>query len=69
MERCDEHLLPFEALFDWDGYAKVLAGSPIEEPLVIEPSFKGGDKMEYLHRALKAGETFTSMVEKYRAEQ
>ncbi len=67
MGRCDEHLLPFEALFDWEGYAKVLAGSPIEEPLVIEPAFKGGDRTAYLHRAVKAGETFTAMVEKYRA--
>ena len=36
----DEHLLPFEGIFDWEGFASVLARSPYCFPIVLEPSCK-----------------------------
>jgi sugar phosphate isomerase/epimerase len=66
MSACDEHLLPFEGTFNWEGFAEILAASPYEAPYLLESQMKGGDEGEYLGRAVKAGERFAALVEKYR---
>jgi sugar phosphate isomerase/epimerase len=63
----DEHLLPFEADFNWEGFARVLAQSPYEFPVVMEPSFRGtGDDTAWLNKALEAGNRFSDMVQRHR---
>ena len=66
MTPCDQHKLPFEGNFDWDGLAKVLANSPYELPCVLETCFKEDDETAYLERALKLGSKFSDLVVKYR---
>jgi sugar phosphate isomerase/epimerase len=64
----DEHLLPFEGTFDWEAFAPVLARSPYEFPVLMEPTMRGyadkdaGDDGPWLARALRAGERFSGMV-------
>ena len=63
----DEHLIPFEGGFDWEGFARVLAGSPYSLPVLMEPSLKeAGDDSAWLKKAFEAGTRFSAMVEKYR---
>ena len=63
----DEHLIPFEGKFDWEGFAPILARSPYQFPIVIESnSKKTGDDLTWLSKAFKAGRKFSSMVEKHR---
>jgi sugar phosphate isomerase/epimerase len=63
----DEHLIPFEGTFNWEGFAKVLAQSPYEFPLLIESAINGeGGEKDWLDRAFKAGVRFHEMVIKYR---
>ncbi|MDR1862788.1 MAG: sugar phosphate isomerase/epimerase [Treponema sp.] len=65
MSACDEHLLPFEGTFDWEGFAGILAASPYEPPYLLESQMRGGDEGEYLSRAVKAGEAFAALAAKY----
>ncbi|GHU02789.1 hypothetical protein FACS1894147_05470 [Spirochaetia bacterium] len=59
----DEHLLPFSGTFNWEGFAQVLARSPYEAPLVMEPSFRGeGDAAAWLDKAYKDGMRLQEMV-------
>jgi sugar phosphate isomerase/epimerase len=69
----DQHLIPFEGIFNWEGFAKALARSPYTLPVVMEPIFndeKEGAREEqvekWLERIFEAGNRFTAMVEKYR---
>ena len=64
----DEHLIPFEANFDWDGFAKVLARSPYSFPILMESTTKAaGDDSAWLERAFNAGSRFSAMTEKHRS--
>jgi sugar phosphate isomerase/epimerase len=69
MLACDEHLLPFEGTFDWEGFAGILAASPYKPPYLLETQFKGGDEEDYLRRALKSGARFAGLVEKHRGNR
>ena len=63
----DEHLIPFEGIFNWEGFAKILARSPYQMPIIMEPGCKEeGDDSAWLKKAFDAGNRFTAMVEKYR---
>ena len=63
----DAHLLPFEGGFDWEGFAPILARSPYQFPVVMEPSCtEEGDDTAWLKKAFDAGSRFSAMVEKYR---
>ena len=66
MTKCDLHRIPFHGNFDWDSFAKVLADSVYELPVVLEISKKEMDDTEFLREALEAGNRFTAMVEGYR---
>ena len=66
----DEHLIPFDGGFDWEGFAPLLAKSPYIFPILMEPSMKtyeGEDESEWLKKAFGAGNRFSAMVEKYRS--
>ena len=63
----DEHILPFEGGFNWEGFAPVLARSPYSYPILMEPTFREkGDDKAWLEKAFEAGNRFLAMVEKYR---
>jgi sugar phosphate isomerase/epimerase len=63
----DEHILPFDGTFNWEGFAKVLAHSPYEFPVLMEPSYKNeGDEQDWLDKAFSAGCRFVEMVMKHR---
>lgn len=66
MARCDEHRNPFSGKFDWDGFARIVAGSPYELPVVIEVFQNSADREAFLRESIEAGNRFTKMVEKYR---
>jgi sugar phosphate isomerase/epimerase len=63
----DEHIIPFEGGFDWEGFARVLARSPYALPILMEPSTKEeGDDTAWLEKAFEAGSRFSAMVEEHR---
>ena len=65
----DEHRLPFDGGFDWEGFAPVLARSPYTFPINMEVSietYPGEDDDAWLKKAFEAGNRFAAMVEKYR---
>jgi sugar phosphate isomerase/epimerase len=65
-----DHILPFDGTFNWEGFARVLASSPYEFPVVMEPSYKSYkdecDEQDWLDKAFSAGCRFSEMVMKYR---
>ena len=64
----DEHLIPFEGVFDWEGFAKVLARSPYSLPILVESMNEAGEEdVTWLKRAFEAGNRFTAKVENLRA--
>ena len=59
----DEHLIPFEGRFDWENFARVLANSPYEFPILLESAFRNrGDRAEWLKKAFIEGNRFAEMV-------
>lgn len=66
MNKCDEHKNPFNGTFDWDGFAKIVAASPYELPILLEVSKKDRDEAEFLKESLEAGVRFSNMVMQYR---
>ena len=64
----DNHILPFEGNFDWEGFAQLLARSSRDYSLVIESSIKGeADSIQWLKEAFNTGNRFIEMVEKHRS--
>ena len=65
----DDHILPFDGGFDWEGFAPVLARSPYRLPILMEPSYREeGDDTVWLKKAFDIGNRFTAMVNKFRNE-
>ena len=63
----DEHLIPFEGGFDWEGFAPLLARSPYQPPVLIESALKGdGNESLWLKKAFEEGSRFSKMAEKLR---
>jgi sugar phosphate isomerase/epimerase len=63
----DEHHLPFEGTFDWEGFAPLLARSPYNMPPVMEQTSIGvPDSTAWLIKAHEAGTRFFNMVMRYR---
>ena len=64
----DEHLIPFEGGFDWEGFAPILARSPYRFPILLESTLRAGidDDSSWLNKAFESGNRFFAMVEKYR---
>ncbi len=63
---CDEHLNPFMGNVDWEGFAKIVAASPYQLPVVMEVSKRTREEKEFLEESLLTGKRFTEMVLKYR---
>lgn len=63
----DQHALPFEGIYDWAGFAKLVAKSPYELPVNLEvvrdPQLENA---VFLERAHKAGERLLEMIEQER---
>lgn len=68
MTRCDEHANPFCGIFDWDGFAKIVAASPYELPVVLEVCQREAEQSTFLKEGLEAGRRFTEMVITHRKE-
>lgn len=66
MGLCDEHKNPFHGTFDWDGFAKIVAASPYELPVVLEVSMREEEEQAFLAESLESGQRFTQMVLSYR---
>ena len=66
MGLCDEHKNPFHGIFEWDGFAKIVAASPYELPIVLEVAKRDADEQEFLKESVESGERFTQMVLDYR---
>jgi sugar phosphate isomerase/epimerase len=63
----DEHIIPFDGTFNWEGFAEILASSPYEFPILMEPSLKDdSDEKTWLARAFAAGSRLHQMVMKNR---
>ena len=63
----DEHLIPFDGNFNWEGFARVLARSPCGFPLLIESQNKTEmDDTLWLEKTFNAGSRFLKMVSQYR---
>jgi sugar phosphate isomerase/epimerase len=63
----DDHIIPFEGGFDWEGFAPILARSPYTLPIVMEClNEKNEDDELWLKKSYEAGSRFSAMVEKYR---
>jgi sugar phosphate isomerase/epimerase len=59
----DEHLLPFEGVFPWEAFTRVLARSPYEFPLLLESSTRqAGDDSAWLDQALQRGSRLHRMT-------
>lgn len=66
MSCCDEHKNPFHGTFDWDGFARIVAASPYQLPVVLEVCKRDADEQSFLQESLESGRRFTEMVLKYR---
>ena len=63
----DQHLIPFTASFNWEGFAEVLARSPYSFPVCLESTVgKAGDEQLWLKKAFEEGNRLSEMVRKYR---
>jgi sugar phosphate isomerase/epimerase len=60
----DEHNIPFEGGFDWEGFAPILAQSAYRFPLLLELLYhEEGDDTAWLKKAFDAGNRLAAMVE------
>lgn len=66
MTHCDQHRIPFEGKFDWDGFARLVAQSPYELPVLLEVGTQEAGPA-YLARCKAAGEKLEALVEQYRS--
>lgn len=62
----DSHWIPFEGIYDWKGFARILANSVYEMPIVLETACKKEDEKEFLRKNVEAGKKLTEMVESFR---
>jgi sugar phosphate isomerase/epimerase len=62
----DEHLIPFEGTFNWEGFAEVLARSPYQLPYLLEINMRDKDEKVFFQKVLDAGRKFHAMVDGFR---
>jgi sugar phosphate isomerase/epimerase len=62
----DEHRIPFEGTFNWQGFAELLAGSPYQLPYLMELNMGDADEAVFFRKALEAGRRLHAMVDAYR---
>ncbi|MDR0449895.1 MAG: sugar phosphate isomerase/epimerase [Treponema sp.] len=61
----DEHLIPFEGTFNWEGFAELLVKSPYKPPYLLELNAQGKGGEVFFRKALEAGRKFHAMAERY----
>lgn len=66
MCKCDEHRNPFQGEVDWKEYAKIVAGSPYELPIVMEVSKRDAEEKAFLRESIEAGKKLTDMILAYK---
>jgi sugar phosphate isomerase/epimerase len=62
----DEHLIPFEGTFNWEGFAEILAKSPYQLPYLLEINMRDQGEKVFFQKALEAGRKFHAMAERFR---
>ncbi|MDR1898598.1 MAG: sugar phosphate isomerase/epimerase [Treponema sp.] len=62
----DEHRIPFEGTFDWEGFAEVLAASPYELPYLMEINMRDTDEAVFFRKVLEAGRRFHALMNRHR---
>jgi sugar phosphate isomerase/epimerase len=62
----DEHLIPFEGTFNWEGFAEILAASPYQLPYLLEINTRDKDDKVFFQKVLEAGRKFHAMAERFR---
>jgi sugar phosphate isomerase/epimerase len=60
----DEHLIPFEGYFNWEGFAEIAAKSPCENPCLLELNMRGEEEAAFFRKALDAGRKLQAMAER-----
>ncbi|MDR0720155.1 MAG: sugar phosphate isomerase/epimerase [Treponema sp.] len=60
----DEHLIPFEGSFNWEGFAEIVAKSPCESPCLLELNMHGKTEKVFFRKALDAGRKLQAMAER-----
>jgi sugar phosphate isomerase/epimerase len=61
--KSDEHLIPFEGTFNWEGFAELLTRSPYKLPYLLEIKMQDADETVFFHKVLEAGQKFHAMVD------
>jgi sugar phosphate isomerase/epimerase len=61
----DEHLIPFEGTFNWEGFAETLAKSPYELPYLMEITMRDSGETVFFRKVLEAGRRFHMMAGRY----
>jgi sugar phosphate isomerase/epimerase len=46
--KCEEHLLPFQGLIDWDEFAETVSAIGFKDNMIMEPSLRPGETLEVL---------------------
>lgn len=65
IRKVDEHRNPFQGKINWEEYAKIVAGSPYELPIVLEVSRREADAEAFLRESIDAGKRLTDMIKVY----
>jgi sugar phosphate isomerase/epimerase len=63
--KSDEHLIPFEGNFDWEGFAEVLVKSPYQLPYLLEINERDADENVFFRKVLEAGKKINALVERH----
>lgn len=58
----DEHLIPFEGTFNWEGFAEILAKSPYRLPYLLEVNMRDKDEPFFFQKVLEAGRKFHRLL-------
>ncbi|MDR0720084.1 MAG: sugar phosphate isomerase/epimerase [Treponema sp.] len=61
----DEHLIPFEGTFNWEGFAELLVKSPYKLPCLFEVNIRGTDENLFFKKVLEAGRKFQAITERF----
>ncbi|MDR3122759.1 MAG: sugar phosphate isomerase/epimerase [Treponema sp.] len=62
----DEHLIPFEGTFNWEGFAELTAQSPCKLPYLFEIRMQERDETNFFQKVLGAGKQFHALTERFR---
>jgi sugar phosphate isomerase/epimerase len=62
--KCEEHLLPFQGLIDWDEFIETVSAIGFNDNMIMEPSLRPGETLEVLLQ--NAGQVRRVFLEKMR---